>query len=96
MEWNNKTIYLRPTNLQEHKKIWEVRSRDFSVRHAGHGAAHYHDGVGTNYMNKYDTKVFEKMPTINQTLRVDISFSPYLRSVSYDSIIDFIKNDSII
>ena len=47
-------------------------------------------------MNKYDTKVFEAMPTINQTLTIDISFNPYLRSVSYDSIIDFIKNDSTI
>lgn len=44
-----KTIYLKPANLQEHRKIWEIRSRDFSVRHAGHGATHYHDGAGVDF-----------------------------------------------
>ena len=78
--------------MQEHKKIWEIRSRDFSVRHAGHGATHYHDGIGNGYVNKYETKVFKDMPTINQTLTIDISFNPYLRNVSYNSIIAFIKN----
>lgn len=92
--WNGlvKTIYLKPTNLQEHKKIWEIRSRDFSVRHAGHGATHYHDGIGSGYVNKYEAKVFKEMPTINQILKINISFNPYLRSVSYNSIIAFIKN----
>ncbi len=96
--WNGlvRTIYLKPTDLQEHKKIWEIRSRDFSVRHAGHGATHYHDGIGTDYVNKYDTKVFEEMPTTNQTMKINISFNPYLRSVSYNSIIGFIKNTSMI
>ena len=91
-----KTVYLKPTDLQEHKKIWETRSRDFSVRHAAHGATHYHDGIGSDYVNKYDTKVFKEMPTTNQTLEVSISFNPYSRSVSYDSIIGFIKNTSVI
>lgn len=96
--WNGlvRTIYLKPTDLQEHKKIWEIRSRDFSVRHAGHGATHYHDGIGRDYVNEYDTKVFKDMPTVNQTLTVDISFNPYLRSVSYNSIIAFIKNSYMI
>ena len=47
-------------------------------------------------MNEYDTKVFKDMPTVNQTLTVDISFNPYLRSVSYNSIIAFIKNSYMI
>lgn len=89
--WNVpvQTIYLKPIDLQEHKRIWETRSRDFSVRHAGHGATRYHNGIGSEYVNKYDDKVFENMPTINQTLKVDISFNPYSRSVSYSSIIAF-------
>lgn len=91
-----KTIYLKPTDLQEHKKIWETRSRDFSVRHAGHGATHYHEGVGTDYVNKYDTKVFIEMPTVGPTLEVNVSFNPYSRSVMYKSIVSFIKNTSVI
>lgn len=93
--WNAivKTIYLKPTDLQKHKKIWEIRSRDFSVRHAGHGATYYHDGVGSNYVNNYETKVFEEMPTIGQTLKINVSFNPYSINVSYDSIIEFIKNN---
>ena len=87
-----KTIYLKPANLQEHRKIWEIRSRDFSVRHAGHGATHYHDGAGSDYVNKYDTKVFNVMPVTKQTLEISISFNPYARSVPYSSIIDFIKS----
>ncbi len=87
-----KTIYLKPADLQEHRKIWEIRSRDFSVRHAGHGATHYHNGTGSGYVNKYDTKVFNVMPVTKQTLEISISFNPYTRSVSYSSIIDFIKS----
>lgn len=87
-----KTIYLKPADLQEHRKIWEIRSRDFSVRHAGHGATHYHDGAGSDYVNKYDTKVFNVMPVTKQTLEISISFNPYARSVPYSSIIDFIKD----
>ena len=86
-----KTIYLRPLNLQEHKKVWISRSRDFSVRHAGHGCTHYHDGIGYDYVNNYDAKVFEDMSTIGQTLKIDISFNPYSRSVPYEQIIDIIK-----
>lgn len=35
--WNipTKTIYLKPTDLSEHKKVWENRSRDFTIRHPG-------------------------------------------------------------
>lgn len=91
--WNAsiKTIYLKPVDLKEHKKIWESRSRDFSIRHAGHGATCYHDGVGYNYINKYDTKVFDDLPTINETLEIKISFNPYTRSKSYSDILNFIK-----
>lgn len=93
--WNAsvKTVYFKPADLQEHKKVWESRSRDFSIRHAGHGATHYHDGVGSDYVNKYDNKVYEKMPTTNQTLEVYVSFTPYLRSKSYDDILNFIKTN---
>lgn len=84
------TIYFKPKDLQEHKNIWEARSRDFSVRHAGHGATHYHDGIGSDYVNRYSDKVLEELPTINKTLMIDISFNPYSRSVSYDSILKFI------
>ena len=94
VNWNRvtKTIYLKPSDLQEHRKIWEIRSRDFSVRHAGHGATHYHNGTGSGYVNKYDTKVFNVMPVTKQTLEISISFNPYTRNVSYSSIIDFIKS----
>lgn len=91
--WNGlvKTIYLKPTNLHEHKKIWETRSRDFSIRHAGHGAIHYHAGVGNGYVNAYESKIFLDLPTVGDTLQVDISFDPYSRSKSYDTILAFIK-----
>lgn len=92
--WDAKvrTVYLKPADLHDHKKVWEIRSRDFSVRHAGHGATHYHGGVGSNYVNNYDAKVFEELPTINQTLEMNIEFNPYSRSISYDSIVRFIKS----
>lgn len=86
-----KTIYLRTTELQEHKKVWETRSRDFSIRHAGHGATHYHDNVGSGYVNKYDIKAFEEMMTINPTLEIQVSFTPYSRDKSYSTIMDFIN-----
>lgn len=86
-----KTIYLKPTDLQEHKKIWETRSRDFSVRHAGHGATHYHNNIGSDYVNTYDDKVFEDMGTINPTLEIQVSFMPYSRNILYNTIMDFIK-----
>ena len=86
-----KTIYLKPIDLKEHKKEWEFRSRNFSVRHAGHGATHYHNGIGNDYVNKYETKVFENMQTIGQTIELYISFNPYSRSISYDNILNFIK-----
>lgn len=78
--------------MQKHRRIWEIRSRDFSVRHAGHGATHYHNGTGSGYVNKYDTKVFNVMPVTKQTLEISISFNPYARTISYSSIIDFIKS----
>lgn len=86
-----KTIYLKPIDLQEHKKIWEYRSRDFSTRHAGHGATYYHDGIGRKYVNKYDNKVFEIMSTIGETMEIHISFNPYSRNVSYNTILNFIS-----
>lgn len=89
-----KTIYLKPTDLKEHKKIWDNRSRNFSIRHAGHGAMHYHDGIGRDYINKYDTKIIENLQTIGETIEIYISFNPYARSLSYDNILDFVRNSS--
>lgn len=93
--WNAsiKTVYLKPTNLQEHKKIWETRSRDFSVRHAGHGAIHYHNGIGTDYVNTYEDKVVEDMWTIGPTLEIQVSFNPYSRNLPYNTIMDFMVNN---
>lgn len=95
--WNTsvRTIYFKTYDLQEHRKVWESRSRDFSVRHAGHGATHYHDGVGTGYVNQYNSKIFNDMPTINETLEINISFTPYSRSKPYDTILDFIKENKM-
>ena len=86
-----RTIYLTTEDLQAHEKIWESRSRDFSVRHAGHGATHYHNNIGSDYVNTYEDKVFEDMWTINPTLEIQVSFTPYSRNLSYSAIMDFIK-----
>ena len=86
-----KTVYLKTNNLELHKIIWQKRSRLTSLRHAGHGATHYHDGVGENYVNTYESKIFSNLPTVGDTLQVDISFDPYSRSKSYDAILAFIK-----
>ena len=85
------TIYLKPKDMQEHRKAWELRSRDFSIRHAGHGATHYHNGVGTEYVNRYDTKIFDSLHVTNKVIEVYVSFSPYSTSVSYEDILDYVK-----
>lgn len=91
--WNIliKTIYLKPFDLQVHKEIWNLRSRDFSVRHPGHGATHYHNGKGSNYVNNYYDKIHINLPTTYETLEIGIDFNPYKRSVSYKTILDFIS-----
>lgn len=88
-----KTIYMLPENLSEHQKAWEDRSRDFSVRHAGHGATQYHDGVGKGYENEYGSKVFADLPTVGDTINVKVSFNPYSMSVPYDYIVDFVNGN---
>ncbi len=88
-----KTIYLRPVNLLKHKLVWERRSRDFSVRHPGHGATWYHDGEGGDYVNRYDSKVFESMPTTQRCLSIDVDFEPYSLSIPYEEILQFVKED---
>lgn len=85
-----KTIYLKPADLHEHKRVWESRSRDFSTRHAGHGATCYYDGVGSGYVNKYDDKVFETMPVYGKTLEIEVYFDPYSINKSNNDILDFI------
>ena len=86
-----KTVYLKTDNLELHRRIWWNRSKSPGLRHAGHGASRYHDGVGDNYVNTYESKIFLDLPTVGDTLQVDISFAPYSRSKSYDAILAFIK-----
>lgn len=95
--WNipTKTIYLKPTDLSEHKKVWENRSRDFTIRHPGHGATHYHDGKGTDYTNNYETKIYNKLPTKGEVLNIDVSFNPYGLNISFNTIKEFIVKATI-
>ena len=86
------TLYLIPADLTKHKVVWEERSRDFTKRHAGHGATQYHDGIGTNYVNNYDSKVFSDMPTVGATLEVIVDFQPYRMSRTYEDIKEFITS----
>lgn len=86
-----KTVYLKTLDLDKHREIWEERSRNFAVRHPGHGATHYHDGVGTEYVNSYYTKIYYNMPVTNKTLEVLVSFDPYHINISYEQLLDFIK-----
>lgn len=93
--WNApvKTIYFKTEDLQSHRCMWEERSRDFSVRHAGHGATHYHDGIGAEYVNTYDNKVSVHLPTTADVLEVNITFNPYSRDKSCDTILRFIDEE---
>lgn len=90
-----KTIYLKPTDLSEHKKVWENRSRDFTIRHPGHGATHYHNGKGTDYTNNYETKIYNKLPTKGEVLDIDVSFNPYGLNISFNTIKEFIVKATI-
>lgn len=85
-----KTLYLKPLDLKEHEEVWKSRSRNFNIRHAGHGATQYSNGVGLGYVNNYSSKVFDKLPTIGNVLEVSIQFNPYKRSVEYNDILNFI------
>lgn len=42
------------------------------------------------------SKVFGETSAVGQSLKINVSFDPYSRDVSYDCIIDFIKSDSMI
>ena len=81
-----KTIYLKPTNLQDHQETWNKRSRDFSVRHPGHGATSYNNKtkVGENYINRYDTKVYLDMPVTEKNIQVSVEFKPYKLDKTYE------------
>ena len=85
-----KTIYLHPADLETHSKVWHERSRDFSVRHPGHGATHYHDGVGSDYVNKYAGKVLTSLPVTNTSLDIAVSFNPYNLSMPFKEIVQFV------
>lgn len=87
-----KTIYLKPVSLKEYEKVLKEKSRDFCVRHAGHGAICYINGVGNYHMNSYKDKIFNNMNTVGGVLQVDVAFNPYQLSKSYEDIIEFIKS----
>jgi hypothetical protein len=89
-----KTLYLEPENIDDHKEVWENRSRDFAIRHPGHGATSYHNGVGTGYINCYEQKIFlDKLPTIGNILDIKVQFKPeYKLSKSMDEILQFLED----
>ena len=87
------TIYLKPKNMDEHREAWEKRSRDFTVKHPGHGATTYNnlDGTGTLYVNNFDDKInIGELPTLGNIMTVDVKFKPeYKLSKSKDTILNF-------
>lgn len=89
-----RTIYLKPDNTQEHMKVWEERSRDFTQRHPGHGASSYIDCVGAGYSNNCNIKIFDKMPVTTKYLYVTVHFNPYAMSKSYDEILQYVQEVS--
>jgi hypothetical protein len=91
------TIYLYPENIEKHKKVWEERSRDFAIRHAGHGATTYHNGTGAGYTNNYEQKIFlHRLITSGPTMDVGVKFEPqYELSKNIEEIINFISQKSI-
>lgn len=86
-----KTLYLVPSDFEEHRKAWVQRSRDFTQRHPGHGASVYNYGVGEGYVNEYKDKFFPNMECIGDTLQIMVDINPYKRLVSIDDIVHFIK-----
>lgn len=90
---NIRTIYLKPANIQDHKRMWEERSRDFSQRHPAHGASIYADGIGSVYVNCYEDKFYSKLPVIDPVLEISVEFNPYYRSISFCNILQFIKGE---
>lgn len=89
-----RTIYLKSDTVQEHMKVWEERSRDFTRRHPGHGASSYIDGVGAGYSNNFDSKIFDRMPVTTKYLYVTVRFNPYAMSKSYDEILQYVQEVS--
>jgi hypothetical protein len=92
-DWNVpvKTLYLVPSNYEEHRKAWVQRSRDFSRRHPGHGASSYCNGVGDGYTNEYKDKFFSSMGCIGNTLQITVNMNPYNRDIPIEDIVSFIK-----
>jgi adenylate kinase family enzyme len=91
------TIYLQPERLSDHKNEWERRSRDFTIRHPGHGAKAYNKDtrVGTEYINRYSQKIFlDKLPTLGNTLDINVKFRPqYKLNKNISEIIEFIRDE---
>ena len=90
-----RTVYLEPVSSEEHEEAWKCRSRDFSVRHAGHGASVYSGGTGSNYENTYQSKIFEEMPTTEDAVKLGVSFNPYRLHVRFENLIEFIQTGTI-
>lgn len=88
-----KTVYMKPINIDEHKKCWNKRSKNFSIRHPGHGASCYHNGIGENYNNTYEDKIFSKLPTFGDTLNVKVYFEPKYKIIpDIKDILTFLKD----
>ena len=84
-----KTVYLNPTNYYAHMESWEARAHDFSVRHQGHGAKTYHNGVGTGHTFDFrDVYIPDKLPVIGDVQFFPVQFKPYW--LPYACIKDFI------
>lgn len=84
-----KTVYLNPTDYVAHKEVWEVRAHDFSVRHPGHGAKTYHNGVGTGHTFDFrDVYIRDRLPVIGDARLFPVRFKPY--QIPYGYIKDFI------
>lgn len=89
-----KTIYLKPVNLEDHQQAWNDRSRNFSIRHPGHGATSYNNvtKIGYNYINRYDTKIYLDMPVTEDNIQIEVEFNPYKLNKTFEEILEFINN----
>lgn len=86
-----KTVYLYPADWLAHKRVWEERARNFNVRHPGHGAKTYHNGVGTGHTFDFrDVYIRDSLPVFGDPMRFIVRFEPYW--IPYGYIRDFIMD----
>lgn len=88
-----RTIYLKPKSIEEHKKAWIQRSRNFKIRHSGHGATSFSNGIGRNHTNTYESKLILDLPTTERVLEISVEFKPYKLSKGIEEIIEFITEE---